>query len=312
METTQKEIIEKQIKKLPKDIRDAIIATDLPNKFKTISTKHALRIDQATALETETMLVLLGLEHPDDYTKNLMEEANLLHDKAEKIAEETSRMIFLPIRTSLQKFHEAEKEKFGKEAKAAEEEKPEERIDRRTSKTDSVSTSSDTSLQIPEPDIFREKLEKQMHMAKTETSVHKPDAETIHTALKTPKADPYREPIEKKDTVGIRQEGLPKETITERNSTSVSPAPPAPPTSSLLEHKTHLTMTPKPTPALARDQDIAGGPKAPPPRVEKVQSKPNEPKTIHELPKKPPTPPPNLPSHEKKTPADPYRETIEK
>jgi len=311
MPQTQKEIIEKQIKKLPRDVRDALVATDLPDKFKTISTKHALRIDQATALETETMLVLLGLEHPDDYTKNLMKEANLLHDKAEKIAEEASRMIFLPIRTSLQKFHEEEKRKLEKEEadvaeanenkeEALRQTQDEKRIDRRTQPPQTteqplpIQTDVPSRGQPPNKDIFREKLEKRVRLQKEEVSAHKPDAETIHAALKpTAKADPYREPIEKRDMMGIRQEGLPKKSQVpktlktpkkEEQQTAPAPNTPTPPTSQLLEHKKHLTMTPKPTPTLARDQGIAGGPKAPP----------------------------NLPAQKEKASGDPYREVIEK
>jgi len=118
MDENTKKIIEEQLEKLPKDIRDAILSADLPEKFKTIANKHKLRIDQGGTLETETMLVMLGLEHPDDYTSNLKKEAGMSDEEAEKIAEEVSRTIFLPIRASLQKLHEEEREVFSASAAA--------------------------------------------------------------------------------------------------------------------------------------------------------------------------------------------------
>ncbi len=308
MSETQ-DIIREQLKKIPRDIRDAIIAVDLPDKFKTISTKNALRIDQATALETETMLVMLGLEHSDDYPKNLMKEVNILQEKAEKIAEEVGRMIFLPIRTSLQNFHEAEK--------TSEPEKPAQQPEAQTLKvpappstptqrqkhivppkqTPHISTSdfkhstqptaSDLNIPSPTPtiqpptkDIFKEKLAKQVRFAKTETSVRK--NETHH-------GDLYREPIEKTDMLGIQQEGplhvvnkkkrppqpnAEKKLDTPNKSFSISDTPA---TNSLslssqaLKQEKSSRIIPKNTPT--PHHDIEDKNKVPPPKIQQGQRK---------------------------------------
>jgi len=204
MDENTKKIIEEQLEKLPKDIRDAILSADLPEKFKTIANKHKLRIDQGGTLETETMLVMLGLEHPDDYTSNLKKEAGMSDEEAEKIAEEVSRTIFLPIRASLQKLHEEEREVFSASAAA-----------------ETVVTKEERRIEHPsledrganqKKDIFREKLEKQTRSAKEEVLLREPTDNSQNkqqtTAPQQTKPDPYREPIEKKDMKGIKQEGL--------------------------------------------------------------------------------------------------------
>jgi len=217
-----KETIKEQFKKLPQDIKDAILAADLPEKFKTIANKHKLRVDQGSVLENETMFVMLGLEHPDDYTNNLKKEAGMSDEEAEKIAEEVSRTIFLPIRASLQKLHEEEKEVFSAstvaEAVAVKEERRIEHppLDQARGKPpEPVSGSAESEIGAvtdKRKDIFREKLEKQTRSAKEEVLLREPTDNDQNkpqtTAPQQTKPDPYREPIEKKDMEGIKQEGL--------------------------------------------------------------------------------------------------------
>jgi len=224
MSETQ-EIIKKQLATLPKDLRDAVVATDLPEKFKTIANKHKLRTDQSGVLETETMFVMLGIEHPDDYTNNLKREADISEKDAAAIAEEVNRMIFLPIRASLKKLHgnvkeDTEKEKVSgriehpplADAAAAAPDHPstkttepqtpsaiKERLLQSSHDSEEIQTRGAPD-KVDTKDIFRQKLEGQMKFAKEETQLDKP---------KGVKNDPYKEPIEEKDTRGIVQEGLP-------------------------------------------------------------------------------------------------------
>jgi len=232
MSETQ-EAIKKQLAKLPKDLRDAVVAADLPEKFKTIANKHKLRIDQGGALENETMFVMLGLEHPDDYTSNLKREADISQEEAESIAEEVNRMIFLPIRASLKKLHEDVKEEEEKvlgriehpplshtapkeppthpPAKTAESQTPsaiKERLlqssyDAEKAQTEHVPNQADKK------DIFRQKLEGPTRFAKEETRINKPEATRPLAAVRPEgaRSDPYKEPIEERDTRGIVQEG---------------------------------------------------------------------------------------------------------
>ena len=65
------QIIKEQLTKLPDDVKKAISSVDLRDKIKKIAEKNRLHIDQAGDLETETVLVMLGLEPTDDYKRNI-------------------------------------------------------------------------------------------------------------------------------------------------------------------------------------------------------------------------------------------------
>lgn len=108
-----KEILKDQFKKLPKDIQDAILAVDLRSKMQFITKKNNLHIDQAEALENEAVFVLLGLEHPSSLVANIAKHAEVAKEKAEAIAEDLNREIFLKVRDSLKKIFEEREEGEG-------------------------------------------------------------------------------------------------------------------------------------------------------------------------------------------------------
>ena len=97
------QIIKEQLVKLPEDVRKAISSVDLRDKVKKISEKHHLHIDQAGILETETVLVMLGLESTDNYRGNLKKELQISDTSAQAITFDVNKEIFMPIRESLKK-----------------------------------------------------------------------------------------------------------------------------------------------------------------------------------------------------------------
>ncbi len=103
--TELQKIIREQYKTLPKDVRDALLAVDLRKKLETITERQHLHLDQAGALENETLFIMLGLEHPKDYIRNVARELNITTDAAKKIAFDVNEQIFRPIRESLKKIH---------------------------------------------------------------------------------------------------------------------------------------------------------------------------------------------------------------
>lgn len=105
-----KEILKNQFKKLPEDIQSAILAVDLRSKMQFITKKNNLHIDQAEALENEAVFVLLGLEHPNNLIANIAKHAEVSEEKAEAIAEDLNREIFLKVRESLKKIFEERSE----------------------------------------------------------------------------------------------------------------------------------------------------------------------------------------------------------
>ncbi len=110
-----REILKDQFERLPEDVRTAITSVDLRNKLRSVAEKHRLHVDQAGALENETMLVMLGLEHPRDYIQNLEREAQVSASEARGIAEDINKEIFRQVRESLKKIHNIPEEIRGPE-----------------------------------------------------------------------------------------------------------------------------------------------------------------------------------------------------
>ena len=101
-EVTQKIIIDK-IKSLPEDIKTAISSVDRQLELQKITERQNLLIDQAGKLETETTLVMIGLEPLSGFVENLARELEIPLPRAKEIALDVSEHIFKPIRESLQK-----------------------------------------------------------------------------------------------------------------------------------------------------------------------------------------------------------------
>ncbi len=104
------QIIQERLKVLPQDIKQAITKTNLANKFANIAEKHGLHIDQNGNLQTETLLVMLGLEPTSDFVENLRQSLDISLNEARSIADDVNKEIFYSIRTSLEKIQLEEEE----------------------------------------------------------------------------------------------------------------------------------------------------------------------------------------------------------
>lgn len=110
MDSETQKIIADQMKKLPKDVLNAIISVDYKTKLQEVTRRQKLLIDQAGKLEMETTLVMIGLEPLADYVNNLQRELDVSVIKAKEIALDVSENIFKPIRESLYKMNGGEEE----------------------------------------------------------------------------------------------------------------------------------------------------------------------------------------------------------
>lgn len=104
------QILKARFEQLPEDIKEAIMATPWEEKLKQISDKHSLHIDQAGRLDEETVLVMFGIEHADNLVPNIAKHVEVSEEKAEAIAEDLNREIFLKVRESLKKIFTEKKE----------------------------------------------------------------------------------------------------------------------------------------------------------------------------------------------------------
>lgn len=120
MDDETQKIITEQMKKLPKDVVEAIVSVDYKKKLQEITVKQKLLIDSAGKLEMETTLVMIGLEPLADYVGNLQREMGLSVVRAKEIALDVSENIFKPIRESLKKMNETVENEEGAEEATAE------------------------------------------------------------------------------------------------------------------------------------------------------------------------------------------------
>ena len=107
------QLIKERYSELPPDIQSAIKSNDLASKFDKIVAKHNLHVDQNGALQTETLLVMLGLEPSTDYVDNLQKELDVSRSEAQSIAEDVNNDILNSIKNSLRILQETREESEG-------------------------------------------------------------------------------------------------------------------------------------------------------------------------------------------------------
>ena len=96
-----RKIIKEQMTFLPKELQEAINSLDWAEIVKEIGKKYLLGEEEIDNLQTETMLVLLGLEEGEAYEKNIENEVGTSAKEAEKITDEAEQKIFTPIYNKL-------------------------------------------------------------------------------------------------------------------------------------------------------------------------------------------------------------------
>ncbi len=106
MESESEKIISDQVKKLPREVKEALASEDLHKNILSIGQAHHLHVDQIGLLEDETVLVMMGLAAPADFPQEIVKQLSVSQADAEAIAGEVSDKIFLPIREAMKKFTE--------------------------------------------------------------------------------------------------------------------------------------------------------------------------------------------------------------
>ena len=117
------ELIKERYQQLPQEIRDAVTASDLPTKMKTIASNHGLMIDQVGILQNEILFVMLGLEPSSDFVNNMSKELGIKRELAEKITIDVNRLIFDSIKNYLREREESVLNEQINEQKTEQEEK---------------------------------------------------------------------------------------------------------------------------------------------------------------------------------------------
>ena len=68
---------------------------------KSLAIKYGLHIDQAGVLEREIMLILMGIENPEEFAKSLTTEASIPEGTVRNIMTDVNAQIFVPLREQM-------------------------------------------------------------------------------------------------------------------------------------------------------------------------------------------------------------------
>ncbi|MDO8517810.1 MAG: hypothetical protein Q7S26_00765 [bacterium] len=191
MEENLEAQIEKRLAELPEDIRAAVLAADLNKHVQEIGTKYQLHIDQQGTLGDEILLAMLGFTELDKLQEHIQTQVGVSGDVANKIVQEVSEQIFLPIRESLVKFG---KEQAVGAAKSAD------RVQGDASRLPEASPLVSADLALPKQNIpvpVSLAAEKMLTEKTVTVPAPTPAAGAPKEAPRAPyKVDPYREPVE--------------------------------------------------------------------------------------------------------------------
>ncbi len=86
---------------LPPVIRNYLAQGKYTAVAQSLMTTYRLRIDQGGILEREIMLLLMGIENPDEFTQALAEEAKLDQQTINDITRDVNEQIFVPLREQM-------------------------------------------------------------------------------------------------------------------------------------------------------------------------------------------------------------------
>lgn len=112
MDENIKGIFKEQYSKLPPELQKAIMASDLQTKLTSLTQKYRLHIDKASVLENEVVLVLMGMENPDEFVNNSRRELGISPEDARSLARDVNDQIFHPIREKLESFINAQTQAY--------------------------------------------------------------------------------------------------------------------------------------------------------------------------------------------------------
>ncbi len=106
MDDNQKKLIEEQMQRIPAEVREAIEASDWERTVFNIGRAHKMHIDDIDSLSIETILTMIGLEHPKDFPENLQKQTGVSDETLMEIVDEINERLFSKIRNALKEHYE--------------------------------------------------------------------------------------------------------------------------------------------------------------------------------------------------------------
>jgi len=93
--------IKERFLQLPTEVQTIILESGWQNVTRRIVEQNNLRIDQGAAIENEVMLTMFGFENPNNFKQNIIKEARVDSETADKIVSSVDSQIFSLIKEKL-------------------------------------------------------------------------------------------------------------------------------------------------------------------------------------------------------------------
>jgi hypothetical protein len=90
-------IVKEEVAKLPPEAQEAIRSSGWEKITEEIGGKYMLLENEINDVQTEILLVLIGLEYEEAFVVNIENEIGLTAEEAEKISAEVLEKIFIPV-----------------------------------------------------------------------------------------------------------------------------------------------------------------------------------------------------------------------
>jgi len=187
-------IIQDTFNSLPIGVKEALARAQWKQRVRQIALDNTLGAEKSQFLETETLLVLYGLEPPENYISNIIDGVELSEEQAEKIADEVFDKIIMEVERQL-KTIDATTHK--KDAETNESEPPA----NIKQEAEHLSNNKTTTIEIPPNTLPMIEPGEGVHdtvvseVRSKEQEVGGTDAEVRKNQNTYGGADPYREPI---------------------------------------------------------------------------------------------------------------------
>lgn len=204
-ENNTEQLIKEHLKTLPKPVKDAIGSFDWAREVFDIGQKKSLHVDVIGEIQTEVMLVVLGLISPKDFYDQMVSRIGIKEDLALDIAEQVNERVFIRIRDFMKNYY-AEQDKKEQDSVVADKnilkkagiklgDEPEEEDEQVGSRKSEVAREVPIKV-APLPDFSSEPKQASASISPVPDISAKLQNSQVFKGKSTSYLDPYREPIE--------------------------------------------------------------------------------------------------------------------
>lgn len=97
--------LDKILKSMPMDLKTAVFSEETANSIERICKRNKIGEDKVPGVATLIGNVLIGMSPPEEFPAKLQQTLGIDKIKANKITQETNRLIFFPVQKSLDQIY---------------------------------------------------------------------------------------------------------------------------------------------------------------------------------------------------------------